>query len=436
LPQAHSLKASALAMAKLFAFLLSGLCICWGNDLNDLLNADDCTDETCDISLRQLRGNVTSKASWGSCQSYGCPTRFERGHGCQCNSKCHDYGNCCADIASCSKPAASPSPSAPHAAAKPSGHIYGHPDPSKEYPVYEGFTLTLVEEFNAPLDLDSDPVWTWSDGGLYEGDVRFVKEQITFSDGKMKITAKPNPGISVQKCSHAEVGTVDPKPLVSGELRARRNMFRYGRYEVRMKAPDVQPGNPDINGNFVATMFVFRDAKFHHWREIDIEVTGDHHNSVTTNVLSADNTEWWSTRIAAARSTNINGNARENFHVYGFEWLPNKVTWFVDGKPVRTHYGGRPPIPDKSAKIMMNLWIFGPKANFGGKEIYNNRYPMTSEYDWFRFYKWDGDSSYPCIGSGSCLTSDDRYLDGNNPCDGQAMKGTWKGKGACTASCR
>lgn len=65
----------------------------------------------------------------------------------------------------------------------------------------------------------------------------------------------------------------------------------------------------------------------------------------------------------------------------GFEWLPNKVTWYIDGKVVRTHYGGRPPIPDKSAKIMMNLWIFGPKANFGGKEIYNNRYPMTSEYD-------------------------------------------------------
>lgn len=44
------------------------------------------------------------------------------------------------------------------------------------------------------MDLDSDPVWTWSDGGLYEGAVRFVKEQISFSGGKMKITVKPNPG--------------------------------------------------------------------------------------------------------------------------------------------------------------------------------------------------------------------------------------------------
>ena len=48
----------------------------------------------------------------------------------------------------------------------------------------------------------------------------------------------------------SEVGTVASKPLVSGELRARRNMFRYGRYEVRMKAPDVQPGDPDVNGHW------------------------------------------------------------------------------------------------------------------------------------------------------------------------------------------
>eukprot|EP00439_Symbiodinium_sp_Y106_P049379 s248_g6.t1 len=86
---------------------------------------------------------------------------------------------------------------------------------------------------------------------------------------------------------------------------------------------------------------------------------------------------------------------------------------------------------------MMNLWIFGPKANFGGRQIDNNRYPMTSEYDWFCFYKWDGETTYPCQGfSTSCLSSDDRYLDGNNPCDGQPMLGTWKGQGACTASCR
>lgn len=66
------------------------------------------------------------------------------------SGKCSNYGNCCADIASCSKspsPAApvAPGGAAPAATAKPAGRVYGHPDASKEYPVYPGFTLTVVE---------------------------------------------------------------------------------------------------------------------------------------------------------------------------------------------------------------------------------------------------------------------------------------------------
>ena len=66
----------------------------------------------------------------------------------------------------------------------------------------------------------------------------------------------------------------------------------------------------------------------------------------------------------------------------------------------------------------------------------NNRYPMHNEYDWFRFYKWDGHKQYPCTGIGEgCLTADDKYLDGNNPCDGRPQIGTVNGKGACHAKC-
>merc|ERR1712156_936345 len=54
-----------------------------------------------------------------------------------------------------------------------------------------------------------------------------------------------------------------------------------------------------------------------------------------------------------------------------------------------------------------------------------NRYPMYSEYDWFRFYRWDGDHDYPCPSYGtSCLTPDDTYLSSNIPCDGIRQKVT------------
>ena len=156
-------------------------------------------------ALAQLRGlsanktetNATDqtllRSAWGSCQQYGCPSTYIQSQACQCNSRCKDYNNCCSDITSCSAgtPAGSPVGGAPSPT-----QISGHPDPSKQYPSYPGFTLALVEEFDSPLDLDSDPIWTWSDGGLFEGDVRFVKQQIRFEDGKMKITATQNPGYS------------------------------------------------------------------------------------------------------------------------------------------------------------------------------------------------------------------------------------------------
>ena len=86
---------------------------------------------------------------------------------------------------------------------------------------------------------------------------------------------------------------------------------------------------------------------------------------------------------------------------------------------------------------MMNWWIFGDNYGFGGKHGANNRYPMAAEYDWFRFYRWSGETQYPCAGMGSsCLTEDDNYLTGNNPCDGIAQVGTVYGKTPCTASCR
>jgi len=316
---------------------------------------------------------------------------------------------------------------------------HGHPSPGFDYPQYDNFTLWLVEEFDIALDLNTDDIWTWSDGGLSEGNVRFVKEALKFEGGKLVIEASQQPPIvPPQQCSHAEDGFVSPKPLTSGEMRTKHNMFRYGRYEVNMKAPTVQNGDANIDGNFIATMFAFRDGKFHHWREIDIEVTGDAPNSVATNVLNADYTDQWSPTIAAPAALRPAGvNVRAGFHTFAFEWLPSGVTWFFDGAPVRSFSAGQAlHVPDMSVKIMMNLWMFaGPPYGFGGPDGQNNRYPMRSEYDWFRFYKWDGDLQYPCKDADpSCLTAEDWYMSSNNPCDGIKEVGD-QYRTPCEAAC-
>jgi len=399
-------------------------------------------------SLKQQTAEVEEAAAtllgasdrWGYCSSWMCAS-YQKGLPCQCNEGCKSHGNCCQNRESICG-ATSPSPPEEsmepvHAAAAPvSGNVYGHPTPGKSYPQHPGFTLMLVEEFEEPIDLDTDPIWTWSDGGLIEGQIRFVKDNIVFRDGKMCVEVRDEPAINPQLCSAAEVADIPAKKMTSGEMRTRYNMFRYGRYEARMKAPSVQPHNTKVNGNYVSTMFVYRDAKYKHWREIDFEITGDDTGTVTTNVLSADNTVQWRAGIQESVHHTMSFNDRDEFHDYAFEWTPHKITWYIDGKMIREYSGGPVKIPDMSGKIMMNMWMFDDRALFGGPEIQNNRYPMHNEYEWFRFYKWNGDNQYPCPGMGaSCLTPDDKYLAKNNPCDGIAQEGLKYGQMPCSTHC-
>jgi hypothetical protein len=302
--------------------------------------------------------------------------------------------------------------------------VLGHPNAATAYPKRDGFTLALVEEFDSALDLDKDPIWTWSDGGLPEGGVRFAKDAISFKDGKLVITASkqnmPGSDSYAEPVTDGPAGFVPTKPLKSGELRTKFNNFRYGRYEARL-----QP--PTSSGNFISTLFAFRTPKFQDWREIDIELTADKPTTVGTNIIYANNVGAWNESIqeffdmlpqgAGAMGLPGGFNHQGAFHTYAFEWLPDSITWFVDDVPVRKKTGGGLPIPEKSAKIIMNLWVFATAGGFGGDPT-KNAYPLSAQYDWFRFYRWDGDKSYPCASPPGCLAADDRDKSKNNASDG------------------
>jgi beta-glucanase (GH16 family) len=302
--------------------------------------------------------------------------------------------------------------------------VLGHPSAAVVYPKHEGFTLALVEEFDAPLDLDHDPVWTWSDGGLTEGGVRFVKDALAFRDGKLVITARneaaPGSTSFAEAPLQASAGFVAAKALKSGELRTRFNNFRYGRYEARLEPPTSA-------GNFIATMFVLRTPKFQEWREIDIEVTADRPGGVMTNLIFANNVFSWNASIEdsvdgfpsgpGARPLPPGFANQPQLHTYAFEWIPGRITWLVDDVPVRVTVPGKLPVPERSAKILMNLWVFAIAGGFGGDPT-RNTYPLSSEYDWFRFYKWNGDDRYPCAAPPACLPPEDLDRSKNNPDDG------------------
>jgi len=232
------------------------------------------------------------------------------------------------------------------------------------YPTYPGYTLQLAEDFCSPLDLDKDPIWTWSDGAPADGDTWFRKEQIAFADGKMTITAIPMAiPAGYSSFSESDYNSMTGKPtgrhFVSGELRTKYNNYRYGRYEVRYKAP-VANADP-TKGGFLSTMFAFRTPKWQTWNEVYLELepmdgTTSIIHKVAGNVVYFKNT--------GAGVPGYPGGAAfgpltpdqpsyviTDTHTYAIEWTAAKITWYLDGKNVHEYAaGGKPPIPDLASK--------------------------------------------------------------------------------------
>jgi hypothetical protein len=328
--------------------------------------------------------------------------------------------------------------------------VLGHPaGDCSSYPKYDGFTLKLVEEFDQPLDLATDPVWTWSDGGLGEGSVRFLKENIVFQDGKMMLVVKkpaqPVPGSLsfAEGTSNNYPNMLQPYELSSGEIRTKYNNFRYGKYEFRYKPPQTGSVSATNPGNYCSASFVFRTPKWQEWREIDIEMTPDQKYAVGRNLIYCDRCIGWDKNIesfnyvpmpsllgsdAGTDGGSDAGTTETGFHTYGFVWVPDYVAWTVDGKevlrmppfPPRANPAQWPQIqvPQMSAKIIMNVWVFTSSGAFAGHNPADNVYPFHSEYEWMRFYKWDGEQKYPCSPLPECLPDEDRDFSKNNPEDG------------------
>ena len=56
------------------------------------------------------------------------------------------------------------------------------------------------------------------------------------------------------------------------------------------------------------------------------------------------------------RFINLGFDAAQKPHLYGFEWLPHRITWFVDNNPIATLDRSTTEIPQTPARLFANLW--------------------------------------------------------------------------------
>jgi endo-1,3-1,4-beta-glycanase ExoK len=165
----------------------------------------------------------------------------------------------------------------------------------------------------------------WSNGSFVGTDWR--REQVRTGDGFATLVLEAN--------DDAKEG------FSSGEIQTHA-FFRYGHFEVRLQAAK---GEGVVTGFFTYTGPTFGDR----WDEIDVEILGRNTRRVEFNYFT-DGVNTGGVGI------DLPFDAAEGMHVYGIEWLPDRINWYVDGTLLHTEAGARGPLPDRPQKLYIDLW--------------------------------------------------------------------------------
>ena len=232
----------------------------------------------------------------------------------------------------------------------------------------------------------------WSNGDVFN--VVWKKHNVRYENGIMTL------GITEEKASAWLNDAEVEFDYTAGEARS-QNYYHYGDYEVSMK--------PSANGGTASTFFVCTgpyDTKYvldengdyvldengqrisvpNAHDEIDIEFLGKDTTHVQFNffVDGVGGNEYM---------YNLGFDASEEFHTYGFRWLPDSITWFVDGVPVykvttdtSVKAAGNlkvvEKLPSTAGRILTNYWCGNERA-WGWMGAYTGATKdQGTEYQW------------------------------------------------------
>lgn len=169
-------------------------------------------------------------------------------------------------------------------------------------------------------------------------------------------------GESMKLTIDNDYGTI---PYSGAEFRS-KDFYGYGYYEVEMK--------PIKNDGVVSSFFTYTGpSDGNPWDEIDIEFLGKDTTIVQFNYFTDG-------KGNHEHVYSLGFDAAEEFHIYGFEWKEDSITWYVDGEAV---YTATENIPKTESKIMMNVWP-GTGVDSWLKK-YDGTVPLTAEYRYVDF---------------------------------------------------
>ena len=234
--------------------------------------------------------------------------------------------------------------------------------------------LDFADGANTEVLFESDG---WSNGDVFN--VVWKKHNVIYENGIMRLS------IAEEKATAWIDDAEVEYDYTAGEART-QNYYHYGDYEVSMK-PSANPGTASTF--FVCTgPYDLKDGVPNAHDEIDIEFLGNDTTHVQFNffVNGVGGNEYM---------YDLGFDASEEFHTYGFRWLPDSITWFVDGQPVykvttdtTAKAAGNLKIveklPSTAGRILTNYWCGNERA-WGWMGAYTGAVKdQGTEYQWIK----------------------------------------------------
>ncbi|MDO6731975.1 family 16 glycosylhydrolase [Marinovum sp. 2_MG-2023] len=139
----------------------------------------------------------------------------------------------------------------------------------------------------------------------------------------------------------------DGNRFIGGSIR-RNKATQYGRYEVVMRA---------ARGEGLVTGFFTYSGPHYGTRhdEIDIEFLGKD----TTKMHVA----WFVDGELTNKFIDLGFDAAERERAFAFEWQPDQLRWYSEGKLIFEHHARDGKIPEVPGRLFVNLWAAHPSIS-------------------------------------------------------------------------
>lgn len=229
------------------------------------------------------------------------------------------------------------------------------------------YTLVFSDEFNGEDGTQPDAnKWVRSlrQNATWNRWISNSDKVVYIQDGKLVTRAIPNPDQAA-----------DNVPMITGAVQTQGKYgFKYGKIEGRLRTNAH-------TGNFPAFWLMPDDqsagwpdcGEIDIWEQIDTEQKAYHtlHTGYRTSMVSYNETF-----------------ATDRYHTLGFEWDEEKMTWYLDGKAVGTHYKRNITADnawpfDKSYYIILNQSV----GNGSWAAPADESHTYETLFDWVRVYQ-------------------------------------------------